>query len=318
MGIEIKKELKYLNHLLILSYGYTFEGRLVPPGENEKVILQCASDSGVPVLFLLAPFSAGAFNSQLIRILMENREIQDRVIGSVCETAERKGYAGVEVELEYVQPENKFKYADFIGRLRAKMQKIRKTVSVSVVPKRSDRDKGMAEEGLDYRAIGENADTVCIAAYGWGGIYGPPYPASPLNRIRETVEYAVTRIAPEKLLLGIPGYGYDWMLPYERGLTRAGKISNEEAFCMAQRLGVRTEYAELAQTPWFCYRSGGMEHTVWFEDPYSIRAKTDLARRYGLAGIRCRELQCAGTDGQNGCGETSLYIQGIQLHATGV
>ena len=41
--------------------------------------------------------------------------------------------------------------------------------------------------------------------------------------------YAVTKIPAEKLILGIPNYGYDWALPYERGITRAGRVGTREA-----------------------------------------------------------------------------------------
>ena len=43
---------------------------------------------------------------------------------------------------------------------------------------------------------------------------------APLDKVRQVVEYALSQIPAEKLILGIPNYGYDWQLPYERGVTR--------------------------------------------------------------------------------------------------
>lgn len=43
---------------------------------------------------------------------------------------------------------------------------------------------------------------------------------APLNKVIEVVEYAITKIPPEKIDLGIPNYGYDWPLPYIRGESK--------------------------------------------------------------------------------------------------
>ena len=52
---------------------------------------------------------------------------------------------------------------------------------------------------------------------------------APIHKVRQVVEYALTKIPAEKINLGIPNYGYDWTLPYERGSSKARTISNTEA-----------------------------------------------------------------------------------------
>ena len=41
------------------------------------------------------------------------------------------------------------------------------------------------------------------------------------NEIPPRVEYALTEVPREKLVLGIPNYGYDWPLPFVQGTTKA-------------------------------------------------------------------------------------------------
>ena len=48
--------------------------------------------------------------------------------------------------------------------------------------------------------------------------------------------------------------------------------------------GAVIEYDEAAQTPYFRYDNDG--HEVWFEDARSIAAKWNLAREFGLSGVR--------------------------------
>lgn len=107
---------------------------------------------------------------------------------------------------------------------------------------------------------------------------------APLNMVRRVVEYAVTEIPPEKIKLGIPNYGYDWPLPYERGVTRARTIGNIEAVQIAIEHGVNIQFDEVAQSPFFRYTEEGIEHEVWFEDARSIRAKFGLIQEFGLVG----------------------------------
>lgn len=108
---------------------------------------------------------------------------------------------------------------------------------------------------------------------------------APINKVREVVDYAITRIPVEKINLGIPNYGYDWPLPYERGVTVARTISNTEAVQIAINNNVPIQFDQVAMSPFFTYESEGVEHEVWFEDVRSIREKFSLVQEYMLRGV---------------------------------
>lgn len=109
---------------------------------------------------------------------------------------------------------------------------------------------------------------------------------APLNQVRRVIEYGITEIPPDQILMGIPNYGYDWKLPFVKGESRAEKISSDEALARAAFYGVEVQYDELAQSPYFYYTDeNGVDHVVWFEDGRSLRAKLELVSEYGLAGV---------------------------------
>ena len=274
-----------LQELLVFSYGFTFEGDLVAPLQDDLWLVEESWKRGAEPLLVLTPFSGGAFNNQLIKVLTENDEIQKKVIDQLYRTVEDKGYAGVNIDFEYILPENRVRFAQFVGRVRKRMSAGGYRTSVALAPKVSDTQKGLLVEGLDYYLLGESADFVFLMTYEWGYTYGPPMAVAPADKVRQVLEYAVTRIPEEKLVMGIPNYGYDWTLPYERGLTRARTIGNVEAVRIAAENGAEIRYARIAQSPWFTYMAAGQSHEVWFEDPRSIKVKLDLAREYGLSGI---------------------------------
>ena len=114
----------------------------------------------------------------------------------------------------------------------------------------------------------------------------PPLAVAPLNNVRAVVEYALSRISKDKLFLGIPTYGYNWTLPYQRGNPGAPSLSPVEAVNLARRYGAEIQYDTLAQSPWFRYTDEeGRLHEVWFEDARSIQAKLNLANELGLLGV---------------------------------
>lgn len=122
-------------------------------------------------------------------------------------------------------------------------------------------------------------------SYEWGYAFGPPMAVAPLDQVRRVAEYALMEIPAEKLWLGIPNYGYDWLLSAPQGL-QARSLSNPEAVALAARHYAAIRFDPRAQAPWFRYVDGqGREHEVWFEDARSIRAKLALAAELELYGV---------------------------------
>lgn len=109
---------------------------------------------------------------------------------------------------------------------------------------------------------------------------------APIRNVRQVLDYALTEMPPEKIYLGVPNYGYDWALPFQKGVSKATSISNQYAVELAARHYAAIRYDETAQAPWFRYvDENGREHEVWFEDARSIRAKLALTQEYGLHGV---------------------------------
>lgn len=282
----LREVLLYIDEILIFSYGFTAEGELIPPQIDETWGIQEAWNQQVEPILVLTPFAeTGTFNSGLIQILSENETVQDNLIENLLETVREKGYVGVDVDFEYIRPEDRVGYADFVNRLRETMNENGYRVSVALAPKTSSYQKGLLYEAMDYHLLGQSANTVFLMTYEWGYTYGPPLPVAPLPNVRQVLEYALTEIPKEKIVLGIPNYGYSWPLPYERGVTKARLIGNVEANVIAAERGVEIQYDERYQSPFFYYEIGGRRYEVWFEDVGSIYAKLQLAAEKDIRGV---------------------------------
>ncbi len=298
--------LPYLSELAIFSYGFTAQGRLLPPALPDEWMIEMALQNGTAPILTLTPLDEqGRFSNYLIHNVVQNQEAVSQLIDNLLETMAEKGYQGVDIDFEYILAEDRDAFTDFVRQVAERMRANGYHTSVALAPKTSANQKGVLYEGKDYRALGEAADHVLLMTYEWGYTYGPPMAVAPLNQVRRVVEYAVSEIPVEKIDLGIPNYGYDWPLPFVKGETKATSIGNIQAVRIAIEQGVPIRFDDVAQSPFFTYSQAGdnapqegggagavvsqgsgaaVEHEVWFEDVRSLQGKFDLIREFDLGG----------------------------------
>lgn len=278
--------LPYLTSLSVFSYGFTTEGALIPPSLDDSFMITAAYTFDTRPILTLTPFGPdGQFNNYLITAMVNNEEVKTALLQNLLSVMEEKGYLGVDIDFEYILPQDRIPFADFVADTNAFLSPYGYTVSVALAPKISDDQAGLLYEGKDYALLGEAADSVLLMTYEWGYTYGPPMAVAPINKVRQVVDYAVTRIDPAKIDLGIPNYGYDFTLPYERGVSKARTIGNLEAVQIAIDHSVPISFDETAMSPYFQYEEDGVTHEVWFEDVRSLREKFSLLPAYGLRGV---------------------------------
>ncbi len=282
----LEQTLPYLTNLLVFSYGFTTEGQLIPPNVADQWMIEEAQGFAVSSILVLTPLGAdGRFNNNLIHEVVTSETAREALISNLLLTVEEKGFGGVDVDFEYILAEDRDLFTSFVAELRQRMNESGYMVSVALAPKTSADQPGLLYEGKDYGGLGAAADEVLLMAYEWGYTYGPAMAVAPLNKVRQVIEYALTEIPPEKINLGIPNYGYDWILPYVRGESRAVTIGHVEAVQIAIENDVSIQFDETAQSPYFTYIRDGKEHEVWFEDVRSLQAKFNLLKEYDLKGI---------------------------------
>ncbi len=282
----LEQTLPYLSELPIFSYGFTTEGELLPPPYGDDTwMIEKAQNFGTKPILTLTPFGAdGAFNNRLINSVVNNTVYLDNLIQNLLDTMAEKGYEGVDIDFEYILASDRDAFTAFVRQVAETMRANGYHTSVALAPKTSSDQVGLLYEGKDYRALGEAADHVLLMTYEWGYTYGPPMAVAPLNQVRRVVEYALTQIPAEKIDLGIPNYGYDWPLPFERGVTKAATINNVQAVRIAVEHGAEIQFDMVAESPFFTYVENGTKHEVWFEDVRSLQGKFRLLEEYGLRG----------------------------------
>ena len=281
----LRKTLPFLTFITLFTYGFQPDGTLIPLEGDEAVINTARGYGTAPLMLISTLGEDGKFSNALAHAVLNDMDAQNRLITKILVTLQEKNYAGLDVDFEYVLPQDREAYVDFIRNLRSRLAPEGYTVFVALAPKTSDTQPGLLYEAHDYRALGEAADAVLLMTYEWGYAFGPPMAVAPLNKVREVLDYAVTRIPREKIFMGMPNYGYNWTLPFTQG-SQAQSLSNVAAVELAIAQNAAIEFDETAQSPFFTYYdSERRQHIVWFEDARSVMAKARLADEYGLRGV---------------------------------
>ena len=175
--------------------------------------------------------------------------------------------------------------------------------------------------GYDLVALAALCDFLVPMAYdmGWGS--SPARANSPLPLVRDGINgYVHTLgIAPEKVVLGLPWYGYTF--PCEAGTVGhvdvelgapppclstnfSGSWSRSYTDIVTGLLPLAPGDAAMdgpSASMWFDYMQGGQRHQVWYDDPASLAVKYAAASNATLGGIAVWTGDMAG-NGSSGIG----------------
>lgn len=280
----LRKTFPYLTFLSIFSYEVNPDGSLRTI--DDTAMIQAARANNVaPIMVITNIQEGGGFSSDIARAILTNNTVQETLINNVISTLRSKNYYGLNIDFEYIYPADREAYNNFIRKVEARLKPLGYIVLTSLAPKTSATQRGLLYEAHDYPVHGAVVDFVILMTYEWGYTFGPPMAVAPVNEVRRVLDYAVTVIPPQKILMGMPNYGYDWTLPYRPG-TAATTLSNTGAVDLARRQRAAIQYDETSQAPFFNYYDAQRrQHVVWFDDARSINARLRLVNQYNLGGV---------------------------------
>jgi len=280
---EVRALGRHFTYLSPFSYSINQDGTIT--ALDDDPVLEAASQTNTASLLVLTNFSEGRFDSDIAATLLRDANLQDTLISNLLETITEKGYQGINIDFEYVYPEDRENYNNFLRRVVARFRPQGLLVTTALAPKESADQSGLLYEAHDYETQGKIVDFVIIMTYEWGWAGGSPLAIAPINKMRDVLDYAATVIQPSKIMLGVPLYGRDWKVPWIEG-TVARTVSPLEAIQLAKAHQVEIHYNDMFQSPYFNYTdASGQQHEVWFEDARSVQAKYDIVKEYGLRGV---------------------------------
>ncbi|WP_312116420.1 glycoside hydrolase family 18 protein [Brevibacillus reuszeri] len=280
---DVRQAAPHLTYLAPFSFRIKRDGTLQRPALDDFQAI--AKDNHVLLMLVVTNLEKDQFSSELGGLILNNEELQNKLLDTIIQTAKELGMGDIHFDMEALPAQDRDAYVRFLRKARDRAHAAGLMMSVALAPKTSAQQQGKWYAAHDYKAIGELADFVVIMTYEWGYSGGPPMAVSPIGPVRRVLQYALTEMPAEKILMGQNLYGYDWTLPYQPGTT-AKALSPQAAIALAAKHNVHIQYDYRAQAPFFEYTDDeNKKHQVWFEDARSIQAKFNLVKQLGLRGV---------------------------------
>ncbi|MBX5436859.1 MAG: LysM peptidoglycan-binding domain-containing protein [Alicyclobacillaceae bacterium] len=274
---------RWLTYISVFSYQARADGTLVPA--RDTYVLEAAGQTRSAPLMTVTNFDGQRFNTEMAHTILANGSIRRRLTDNVVRALRSRGFRGVNVDFEHMRPGDRPLYNRFIQELGDVVRPQGFSLSIAMGPKTSDDPQQEWMGAFDYRTLGRLVDFLMLMTYEWGWVGGPPRAVAPLDQVRRVLEYATSEIRPDKILMGMSLYGYDWPYPWQPGM-RASGLSNNSAQNLAVNRGSPVEWDVLSASPYFYYRtSEGQQRVVWFDDALSAAAKLHLVYEFGLRGV---------------------------------
>ncbi len=271
---------KYHNHL---DFAATFTARITSDGELTVDFLptegiNLAKKKGVKPLLVVHNMHNGMDTASASAVLGDPKK-RWRLAVNIASLVKKHGYAGVNIDLEAVPTWNRNDYNKLLWELKGLLKPGGYLLTAAVPAKNSPQWNNSWSGAYDYKEIGQVCDYVMLMTYDEHWFGGPPGSIASLPWVQSVLDYAVSQMPSNKILLGLAAYGYDW----SSGKTRGVKWKDVNG--LVQRTGAEIRWDNASSSPYFYYWTGSQKHQVWFENKYSIGIKLGLVKSYKLGGI---------------------------------
>jgi spore germination protein YaaH len=270
----------YMNQMPTDTFAVDVHGTV--SGTAPAQALQLAKSKGMMTFATVSNFDAMGFDPKIAHAILSDSKIRARAIHQMLKLVQHWGYTGINIDFESVDRTDRKAFSTFIHDVEQKMRAAGYLTVVSVPAELKDNPEDSWTGAFDFASLGQSADILQVMTYDENGPWGAPGPVAGLNWVEPCIVYSVSVVAPSKLSLGIPAYGYDWNMTAKTGV----QVFWKDIPALISKTGATPQWDSASSSPFFTYHAAdGSSHVVWYEDEKSIPLKSSLAVSHNLAGV---------------------------------
>ena len=237
-----------------------------------------ARDHFMRIMPVLNNAEAAEFDSKRAHLLFSKPANRRAFILQLKEWLKKHRYHGINVDFENVDSEDIGSYCLFLKELKKEFTDEHLAVSV-------DLAAGNIE--MPWREIASSCDFVILMAYDEHSAHNPAGPIASISWYNKILQKALNLIPPEKLVLGVANYAYDW----KENSKRADVMTFQQALVVAQDNmpdeppSKVIDFDSQALNPTFTYEDEeGAGHQVWILDAVTAANQWHLAQNFHIRG----------------------------------
>lgn len=285
----LRKTLPYLTYLSVYNYRAAGQGEIISYYDDTEIIRIAKEYGTVPLMLLTTLTTRGEPNIQIAFEILTNKEYQDRFIKDTLYIMKAKGYYGINIFFNYINPGNQKLYEDFTAKVSNSLSNEGYLFFITINPYIDFSENAPPSEIADYATISRPVNNITFLNLIWGTNNGPPSPVISINAIRQFINMTLAKVSPDLISIGMPIIGYNWELPYVAGKTTANALTINAAISLAADFGSVIQFDDPSQTPYFLYDQYSndlpVRHIVRFIDARTIDSLANVISEYGLDGI---------------------------------
>ena len=231
------------------------------------------------------------------------RECWDNLVKNIKTELDEKGIRDVNLNFEHAEGTDEGidrKFSELTKYLNEELDKVYGNTYLVVSAFGDSATQSRVSSDLEN--LSRAADGIFIMAYDYhqpaSEEVGPVSPIEgPGIDVKETINDFLTKTPPNKIILGVPYYGYNWLVVDESPYSKRVEGSDENGFSESQsyehvlstilEVNPVLKWNEEGKSPYFSYISPTTDHlrTVYYENAKSLKYKYDLVNEYNLGGV---------------------------------
>lgn len=238
------------------------------------------------------------FNNDKVSKLITTPAYTTNAANQLAKLVKDYNLDGINIDYEYFsttdEPTLQY-YNKFLEEVVAKLREVNPNIVVSI-----DVNATVVynDNAYDMVKIGELVDQVIIMGYDYHRpssiTAGPIAPIDMPNEspsIRKTIKSLEGRVHKDKIILGIPFYGYEWQTTtkdeFSKTIPNTGAIATYKRVreLIASRDDVSLDFDETTLSPRLTYVQNGLIKQIYYEDEHSLLEKIKYVELNGLDGI---------------------------------
>jgi len=216
----------------------------------------------------------------------------------IAEYAAESHEAGIVVDFEEVPDASQAHFRQFIAALAPALHSAGLKLMIAL-PARDD--------AYDYEFFGKECDAIVVMNYDQHWLTSPPGPIAAQDWFVENLRQIIDVVPPQKIIVGIANYAYDWPVAPEKNNEAAAEYSIQEALLHVEESDTDVEFDSNSLNPHYSYYDEHNHlHQVWMLDAVTAYNELRASERLGVQGTALWRL---------GSSDTSLWPIWDATHA---
>jgi peptidoglycan-N-acetylglucosamine deacetylase len=247
--------------------------------------LQLMKKKGLRIMPILNNFNSSKkdFDGRLLHFILNDAAKRSKFIQQLSDTLSHYSLQGINIDFEELTETTNEPLTIFQKELYTALHAKGMMVTMDVAVKNDD---------YDYKKLSDYNDYIILMAYDQFSNSSGPGPISAQKWIEEAVDWTAKKIEPNKIILGIAGYGYDWATD-EEGKITCSPVNYSDVINRAKIKDAPIDFDNDSYNLHYSYTDeekndeGHMEkarHDIWFTDAATTFNILRFSDEYAVAG----------------------------------